>query len=176
VADFQSLRRGSTFDSSMTVYRIHLVSPLAARIEQVWEHASSIAGINEELAPLRMSAPPPGRLSEDMPLGVRLFRSRVTLGGLIPIDLHDLTLVAFTPGRGFHESSSSLLQRRWIHRRTLDPYRGGCALADDLSFEPRLVGGVAARIVARVFLRRHHALRRKFGEIPDSPPAAVDWL
>ena len=48
---------------------------------------------------------PPGRLSEDMPLGVRLFRSRVTLGGLIPIDL---------------QSSSSLLQRRWIHRRTLD--------------------------------------------------------
>lgn len=156
-------------------YRLRVASPLAASPEAVWAHASTMAGVNEELAPLRMSAPPGARLDADVPLGTRLFRSTISVAGVLPFDVHDLTLVELTPGRGFHEASSSLTERRWIHRRTVAPAAGGCTVEDDLTFEPRLLGGLVRRIVGRVFARRHAALRRKFGALPGAPPIAVEW-
>src|SRR5262245_5472182 len=100
-------------------YRLRIRSRLATDRRTLWDHASSMDGVNTELAPLHMSHPPDAVLSADVPLGQPLFRSLVTLWGLIPLDLHEFGLVSVRPGEGFHESSRSLLERRWVHRRTL---------------------------------------------------------
>jgi hypothetical protein len=72
-------------------YRLRVASRLDADAATVWAHAASMAGVNAELAPLRMSAPRQGRI-EEVPLGVVAFRSLITLYGVVPIDLHSLQL------------------------------------------------------------------------------------
>jgi hypothetical protein len=148
----------------MSAYRIRLVSQLAAEAPAVWAHASSMDGVNAELAPIRMSAPPGARIDETVPLGTPLFVSTVSIRGVVPFDLHELTLVDVVPGRGFREVSRSLLQARWNHVRTIEPRAaGGCSLEDEVTFIPRVSGPIARRIVAWVFRRRHAWLRRRFG-------------
>jgi ligand-binding SRPBCC domain-containing protein len=156
------------------VCHFRITSTLAVEPARLWEHATSIAGVNQELWPIRMSAPR-SRLDESVPLDQKLFVSRVTLFGVIPLDLHELGLAAFEPGKSFHERSRTLLERRWEHRRTLTPRdNGSTELEDDVRFEPRLFAGVVKTVVARVFLRRHRALRRKFGSGDAAP--VVEWI
>jgi hypothetical protein len=145
-------------------YQIQLRSLLAADSATVWAHASTLDGVNAELAPLHMSGPR-GIAIELAPLGRPAFRSLVTLFRLLPLDLHELTLVEVAPGRGFHERSRSLLEARWIHKRSIDPVAGGCVVVDDLTFEPRVLGGLIRRIIARAFARRHAYLRKRFGTL-----------
>jgi ligand-binding SRPBCC domain-containing protein len=156
------------------VYRFRISSRLAADPPVLWEHATSIAGVNEELWPIRMSAPR-ARLDGEIPLGERLFVSRVTLFGVIPLDLHALALASLEPGKGFVERSKTLLERTWEHRRNLAlAPEGGTELVDEVSFEPRLFGSVVQRVVASAFRRRHRVLRRKFGG-GDAEPR-IEWL
>lgn len=153
----------------MTSFRFRLSSKLARTPAELWAHSTSIAGVNEELWPIHMSAPAE-RLDGDVPLGERLFVSRVTLFRVLLLDLHALTLESLNPGAGFHENSRTLVQRRWEHRRTLVPTSdGGTELSDEISFEPRLAGPVVRRIAERVFLRRHRVLRKKFGGSVEAP-------
>lgn len=140
----------------------------------LWAHASSMAGVNAELAPMHMSHPDGAAIGPDVPLGVPLFRSLVTLWGVVPLDLHEFALVEIRPGEGFHESSRSLLERRWIHRRTLADVPGGIELTDELEFEPRLAGFLVARVIAHTFTRRHARLRRLFAGRETEPPR-VEW-
>lgn len=140
-------------------------SVLAAPPARVWEHATSMPGVNRELAPIRMSHPEGReRLDGEVPLGEPLFTSTVRLGP-IPLDRHRLVLTELEPGRRFQEDSTSLLQRRWRHRRTVEPHGAGCVLTDRLEIVPRLPGaGPLTRwIVGRVFERRHRVLRELFG-------------
>jgi hypothetical protein len=150
-------------------YCLRVSSRLGADAATVWAHASSMAGVNAELAPLRMSAPRDGRIDE-VPIGVVAFRSLVTLFGVVPIDLHSLRLVEVIPGRGFHEDSRSLLEARWVHKRQIEPDGAGCLVTDEVTFQPRLFGGVVRQIVARTFARRHGYLRRRFGGLDDRAP------
>jgi len=144
--------------------RIRVRSHLEASADVVWDHASSMDGVNAELRPVRMSAPPGLRLDASVPLGRPVLRSLVTLGGLIPLDLHELTLIEVRPGAGFVERSRTLLERRWEHRRHVEPHpAGGCTVEDDVTFQPRAARWLVRRIVARVFARRHAFLRRHFG-------------
>lgn len=159
----------------MPPYRFRIRSRLAADRDAVWRHASSMEGVNDELAPIRMSHPPGAVLTADVPLGQPLFRSVVSLGGLVPLDVHTFALVDVEPGRGFHESSRSWLERRWVHRRTLDDAPGGVEVVDELEFEPRVLGRVVARIVGVTFARRHARLRRLFAGL-DADPPRVEWL
>jgi ligand-binding SRPBCC domain-containing protein len=145
--------------------RFHLSSALRATPQLVWEHSTSPDGINEELWPIHMSWPEGARLEEDVPLDQPLFRSVVSLLGLVALDLHEFKLRGVEPGRAFHEQSRSLMERRWEHIRTITPEPGGCRLTDELEFEPRLLPPLVALIVRRVFARRHALLRRKFGEL-----------
>jgi len=133
-----------------------------------------MGGVNAELAPVHMSHPAGAVLGADVPLGQPLFRSLVTLWGLLPLDLHELALVDVRPGEGFHESSRSLLERRWVHRRTLADAPDGMELVDELEFEPRVLGPLIARIVAATFARRHACLRRLFAG-RDAEPPRVYW-
>ena len=156
-------------------YRLRIQSRLGTDRQSLWVHASSMAGVNAELAPIHMSHPDGAAIAPDVPLGTPLFRSLVTLWGLVPLDLHEFSLVAIEPGEGFHESSRSVLERRWVHRRTLVDVPGGVELTDELEFEPRVAGFLVSRIIARTFTRRHARLRRLFAA-RDAEPPRVEWL
>lgn len=153
--------------------RFSIRSELAADSDRVWSHACSMAGVNAELFPLHMSAPAGARLDASIELGRPLMRSVVTLLHCVPIDVHELCLVAVEPGRHFHERSRSLSERRWEHRRTVEPRPGGGSVVEDeLRFEPRLLPWLLERVVVRVFERRHAYLRRRFGDLTGKPESS----
>ncbi len=154
----------------MTVI-VERTTRLAAPADEVWAHATSMAGVNAELAPVSMSHPPgldrlPDDLDDDDPrLGRTLFTSTLKLGP-IPFDRHALALIEVVPGRSFQEDSTSWLNRGWRHRREVSPLpTGGCELTDVLEVTPRLPGGgpVTRWLVGRIFDRRHRYLRDRFG-------------
>jgi hypothetical protein len=133
-----------------------------------------MAGVNYELFPIvRMTHPPAATLERDIELGVVLFPSWLLLLGVLPFDRHMLRLRSFTPGRGFDEDSWSWWQRRWQHRRTLEPVHTTdgserCRVTDEVEFEPRLGAARLLRpIFFRVFVHRHARLRRRFGGEPE---------
>ena len=138
-------------------YRLRIRSRLATDRRTLWAHASSIDGVNAELAPVRMSHPAGAAIAAGVPLGRPLFRSVVSLWGLVPLDVHELRLVDVRPDDGFHESSD------------------GVEITDELEFEPRILGFLVARIVAATFERRHAGLRRLFVGCDAGPPC-VEWL
>ncbi len=143
-------------------------SRLAASADRLWAHASSLEGVNFELLPIcRMTFPEHARelTPATVPLGQRLFRSWVLLGGILPVDYDDLTLVELEPGHRFLERSQLLTQRSWEHERTLTPVAGGCILEDRLRFVPRAswMLGVSNVIVRFLFEHRHRRLRARFG-------------
>jgi hypothetical protein len=147
--------------------RIDVVSQLAAAPDVVWRHVSTFAGVNAELWPIRMSAPPEihalrADLLKPTPF---LFASWISLWGIIPLDRHSVGLERIEPGRGFDEVSTSWLMRRWTHGRRIEPVPHGCRLTDTVTFDCRLpgVGGLLAPIYRLVFNRRHAWLRRRFG-------------
>lgn len=145
--------------------RVERTTELAASAGAVWEHATSVVAINRELSPLRMSFPDDGPGTLVAPaLGTPLLTSTLRLGP-IPFDRHRLTLVEWEPGVGFQEDSSSLLHRRWRHRRRILPVGDGCVLTDVVEVEPRLPGAHAVTrwAVGRIFDRRHDVLARTFG-------------
>jgi hypothetical protein len=130
----------------------------------VWRHATTLGGVNAELRPLvRMTGPRDASI-EDAPLGEVAFRSVLLVGGVLPFDLHALTLVEVEEGR-FLERSHSLLQRTWEHERTVIADGDGCVVTDRLRVEPRLrvAHRLTMRVVMIVFGHRHRRLARRFG-------------
>jgi ligand-binding SRPBCC domain-containing protein len=150
----------------MSEYRHEASSVLGAPAEKVWAHATSIAGINAELAPLLKMTAPPGLASlEDVDFvpGRPIARSTLLLFGFLPVDQMDVTLVELDPGRRFVERSPVRSQRLWQHEREVVPEGAGCRLTDRLTFEPKLGGPFVAAFLRRVFASRHAYLRRTFG-------------
>jgi hypothetical protein len=145
-------------------------STLAAPRATVWARVATMAGVNDELAPLaRMTHPREvaAQSLESVPLGRPAFRSWVLLFGVLPVEYDDLTLVKVEPGYGFREESPLLTQRLWIHERWIEDLAGGCRLTDRLTFEPRLAPlGPLQRILFRIFFgHRHRRLRKRFGRL-----------
>lgn len=123
-------------------------------------------GVNQELAPwVRMSVPRAARgkqLAELEP-GREAFVSVLLLLGLVPFDLHHLTL-EHVHQHGFVEESWSWLQRRWRHERTIEPLPDGCVVTDRVTVEPRgAPAWLVEPIVRRIFQARHDRLRELFG-------------
>jgi len=143
-------------------------SRLAASPERVWEHATSPEGMNRELRPLlRMTFPPDTHdLAASWRPGERLFRSWILLGGVLPVEYDDLTIVELEPGRRFLERSSLLTQRVWEHERLVASEGSGCRLTDRLRFEPRVpwLAWLHRPVFRVVFALRHRNLRRLFGD------------
>jgi ligand-binding SRPBCC domain-containing protein len=146
---------------------VEVASTLSASPREVWEAASSMDGVNYELGPwLRMTAPPGLRIDPaDVVPGERLFRSRLLLLGVLPVDYDDLTFVRVDEGRGFLERSPMLSARVWEHERVIEPSGAGCRVTDRVRFVPRVpfTAPVHRRVVAAVFHHRHRRLRRRFG-------------
>lgn len=126
-----------------------------------------LAGVNEELRPLvRMTCPAGSekRPIFEWPAGQTLFASWILLFGVLPIDRHSFFLERIEPGRGFHESSSSLTNRSWKHRRIVETTPEGCRVTDTVSFECRLplLGALLKPVYRMVFRHRHRVLKRRY--------------
>lgn len=155
-----------------------IASDLLAPAHEIWPYLLDMASINAELSPIHMTSPREATLSAQglaaaqIPLGQVLFHSWVMLWGILPLDRHSLCLTELVDGEGFHEESTTWLQRRWIHDRRLTPLPRGCRLTDRIDFEPRLslMRPLIATIARSTFERRHRYLRSRFGT-PD--PAAA---
>lgn len=148
------------------VVRLLIVSSVDAPPEAVWTVVSTFAGVNAELLPLcRMREPRAlrGRTLESYRPGERA-ACWLLAGGVVPFDRHLLGLESVSPGVGFVEESTTWVQQRWRHERTLTPEGGGTAVEDRLTIEPRLglTAPVVAWIAARTFEHRHRRLRARF--------------
>lgn len=146
-------------------------STLAASPKKVWAWITSFDGISKEMAPiLQMSAPKGMRDIASIPFepGVPMFRSWIRLGGVLPIDFSDLTLLSLTPGKGFVEQSRMGSMRLWRHERAISPHGSGCRITDTLNIEPRFGGRLAVAFVRKFFSHRHSMLRKHLGVYADS--------
>jgi hypothetical protein len=155
-------------------YEFSFSSTLAVSAQQAWEHASSLAGVNRELAPLaRMTYPAAAAVltPATVPLKQRLFRSWILLFGVLPVDYDDLTLMELEPGRRFLEHSTMLSQRDWVHERIIEAADQGCRVSDRLRFVPRvaLLGPLYLAMFRLTFRLRHRNLVRLFGATGVSP-------
>lgn len=149
-------------------YAFQRTSWLPAPAEQVWRHASSMVGVNRELAPLVRMTYPPDKThlsAATVPLSRRAFRSWLLLFGVLPIDYDDLTFVALEP-LGFTEQSSMGTNQVWRHRRRIVPDGHGCFVIDEVQFVPRfaVLGPLALPLFALAFRLRHRNLRRIFAQ------------
>ena len=125
-------------------------------------------GVNAELRPLVRMTRPRRRARQDARRRRRsttvAFHSILLAFGVLPFDRHALRLVRVDPGRGFHERSTSLLQRRWDHVRTLVADGEGTLVTDRVTFEPRLgPARLIAPLIEAIFRHRHRRLARRFG-------------
>ena len=128
----------------------------------------TIQSVNSELWPLvRMTAP---STWDNIPLAnwpvrARLFNSWILLIGIFPVDLHFFYLDQVDPDRGFSESSTSLVNRRWDHTREVIPSAAGCWVRDTIRYENRLpvLGYLLLPFYRLVFWNRHRRLKRHFG-------------
>lgn len=125
-------------------------------------------GVNAELGPwLRMTAPagwaekPIG----EWPTAQPLFASWILLLGVVPVDRHFFQLRSVQPGSGFVEESSSLVNRSWVHQRSVTQVQGGCRMVDSVHYRSRLplLGHLLKPVYRLVFWWRHRRLRSRFG-------------
>ena len=148
-------------------------SVLSAPADEVWRHATSMRGVNDELGPwVRMTYPPQlaslADADESM-LGTVVFHSWLLAGGRLPFDRHALRLVEIETrddGGAFVEESTSRLQSRWRHERDVVAVGDGrCLVTDRLTVVPRvpLARPLVGLIVPWLFTRRHRRLVERFG-------------
>ena len=115
-----------------------------------------------------------GAKIDDVPLGEKLGRSWILLGGILPVDYDDLCLVelekpkeGLTPFR-FRERSRTATFAVWSHERIVAPAGDAdCTVTDRLAWEmkrlPAKVPGadrLARAIVGFLFRHRHRRLAR----------------
>ncbi len=139
-------------------------STVNAPVTQVWQWITSVDGISTELSPIaKMTFPSHIRNLTDLEIepNKRLFRSFVLLGGLIPIDYSDLTLVSIDTEKGFLEQSPMLSMKTWQHKRTLTKTSAGTTVTDILTFKPRvaLFTPLVKWFITTLFNNRHKQLR-----------------
>jgi hypothetical protein len=147
-------------------YTFTFESRLRAAAPDLWEHATSMRGVNREFWPFLRMTYPPGReaLGPVPPLGKRLFRSWILLFGVVPVDFDDLSFTRFEPGREFLECSKLGTMREWRHRRSISAAEDGAVLRDEVECVPRLAAGsILVPVFRAVFALRHRRLRRLFG-------------
>ena len=149
-------------------------SEVAAPAAEVWAHVTTMAGVNAELGPwVRMTHPPELHDLATAPpdiMGGVAFHSWLLALGFLPFDRHALRLLSVDDlgpdGGSFMEDSTSWVQKRWRHERSVEALSdGSSAVTDRLLVEPRL--GLARPLVRRIvpwlFGRRHRTLLSRFG-------------
>ena len=158
----------------MTVGEHSASVDLAVSADRLWQSVCRLDGVNYELRPwLRMTAPAglAAASIDELEPGRPAGRSRLLLGGLIPVDYDDLCIVEVEPPRRFLERSRMLTMDPWEHERSIRPLDADSArLTDRLRFELRSplasvpgAGRLAAAIVAAIFRHRHRRLAKLYG-------------
>ena len=148
----------------MGVIEISIESSVKASPEEAWEWITSLQGISGEMSPyFRMTAPAGVTSINDVALvpGKPLFRSRVFLFCILPIDYSDITLVEINKGSGFIEQSPMGSMKLWRHDRRIVPAENGCRIVDHVTFEPRWASPVVGWFIRVVFRHRHRVLQKK---------------
>jgi len=147
-------------------------SQVACTGSELWSAIARIDHVNHELAPfLRMTAPSEAREKtvEDVPLRQPAFASVILLFGVLPIDLHFVQLTERDSGRGFVETSHTLVNATWRHERTIDaaPDGCGCQITDRIDYRTRLplLGGLLGPLIRALFAHRHRRLLARFGAL-----------
>lgn len=145
----------------------HLSSELSVPADRFW-NSLSLATVNAELHPTyRMSAPPEVLTMPIRELGTRHagLSSWILFRGFIPVDRHRFGTIEFPAPTAFVETSSSWLNRRWKHERTVRPAGSGCEVTDQVSFEPRLplLAPLQKALYLLAFRRRHANLKALHG-------------
>ena len=139
-----------------------------APVQRVWDLVITPSGIDHELRPLLSMTMPAAHRDATIatvPVGERLGRAWLRLGGILPVDFDDLRLVSVDPPHSFHESSTMLGARVWEHRRTLAATGDGrTRVTDELRMVPRVplpcpVRALVGRVVDALFAHRHRRLR-----------------
>jgi len=155
------------------VVQVAIASTVPAPAADVWAVVTTFAGVNAELMPIcRMREPRSlrGRSLESYEPGERA-ACWLLAGGVLPFDRHLLGLESISPGTGFTEESTTWMQRRWRHERTLSTavdVRSGevpaTTVSDRLMIEPRLrlAAPITGAVVGWVFEHRHRRLRARF--------------
>jgi len=151
-------------------FRLSFESGLDSPTDVVWRTVSDMDGVNAELKPwFRMTFPAGGgELRPDNTVVANGFRSWLLFGGFLPIDRHSFGFDRLLD-LGFVEESSSWMNRRWRHERSVVAVDGQhCVVRDALLVEPRLrwTAPVGRLGVRAVFSHRHRRLRRRFGSAP----------
>jgi ligand-binding SRPBCC domain-containing protein len=160
---------------------VETTSRLPAGAEKVWTRVVTAEGINDELRPLlRMTVPRPvrGVTLDDVELGVKVCRSWILLGGVLPVEYDDIVIAERETGRRFRETSSMLTMRSWEHERTVTRVGEECELTDRVTFELRrtlaavpTLHGLVERVVRALFAHRHRRVARHFSNVA-SPAVA----
>jgi hypothetical protein len=148
-------------------------SDLAIEASEFWSECS-LESVNWELAPVvKMTAPADwkNRRIEDWEVGRELFKSWILVFGILPIDRHAFRLREIAPGCGFHERSSSWMNREWNHDRMIVPHDRGCTVIDRVEFISRLpiLAPLQLPICRFIFQHRHRRLRKKYGRPAPEP-------
>jgi ligand-binding SRPBCC domain-containing protein len=152
----------------MAAVTITFTTALPRPAEEVWAHATSLAGINAELEPLLRIATPHGVtdlasleafLASGRPLSAMLM-----LGGIVPLSWWEPTLERFE-GRHFVERSTLPWLSLWRHEREVRETADGCEVIDRITFSPRFPWPepVVQNAVQQLFKHRHKRLRDLFG-------------
>ena len=147
-------------------YNLKFSTQVRVSAPEAWNWITSFAGISKEMAPYLHMSTPKGvndMASVKIELGKPMFRSWITLFGVIPFDYSDLTPLSLDEGVGFVEQSPMGSMRLWRHERRISPNDQGCVIHDELTFEPRIAGWISFRIVRAFFHHRHRNLARYLG-------------
>ncbi|MDT3443165.1 MULTISPECIES: hypothetical protein [unclassified Pseudofrankia] len=151
-------------------WSFEVTSLVLAPADMVWRRIVTPEGINDEMRPwMTMSLPRGvGEVSiETIRVGVPVGRAWLRLFGVLPFDYDRLTLTELEPGRRFHEVSTMLSMRRWVHDRTVEATTDRTAVVTDrVTLEPRVIlrlAGPLLQVLLRAFFgHRHRRLRRHF--------------
>jgi hypothetical protein len=141
--------------------------------ERLWRDITDIDSINYELMPLVKMTFPFAIKSigiENVPLNQLLFKSCILLLGLIPIDVHYLSLENIESNHRFDENSSSWMHHFWKHSRILNQLSNSQVnILDTIHFKPRLLflGYFLLPIYKVVFQHRHNRLKKKYNSKKD---------
>jgi len=149
------------------VPKFEIESNLSEVPEKLYVELLSINGVNRELAPyINMSAPKQWRTKpiSEWPVGERLFNSRVTLFGLIPIDSHSFKFSDVSES-GFSETSKTFMHKEWNHTRSIVKSGAGSKVKDLVDYKSKLrfMGYFLKPFFRVIFKHRHHKLKAIYG-------------
>ena len=144
-------------------------SILTSDIEKLSKELFTMNGVNEELFPIiNMSAPTMWKSKPitDWPKNRTLFKSRINFLGYIPIDLHRFEF-SDTSKYGFKECSSSLMNKRWKHERSIIQSGDNVIVRDRVNYESKvgIMGLLLKPVYTSIFKHRHSRLKAKYGKV-----------